>query len=291
MAVEPRSWWGGVVAAGACWTFAGVDLFAHRGALDAFDVVLALGGAVVIALRRIDRLTASIPLPGRTGVQVSINELQRVASDASQLARRTSDTADEAAKLFDRWLGELGTLAVGDEHATSEEAAHRFFRFINTRLEDLTNWVGAANEEIRATLWWWSDADGGACIVAAPRISDRETLEHVFRPGEGILGRVLVDGADVNLADAPAEPGWERVAATAPHYRGLLCLPIVLRGRVSGVLTVDRTAVEAFSEASVAFARQVASLIRIAAQLPAAREDLVSLLSPPATPAPQPAPP
>jgi hypothetical protein len=280
MAGEPRVWWGGPVAAAACWGFGGVDLAAHHGALDASTVVLALCGGIFIAIRRIDRLTASIPLPGRSGVQVSINELERAAADASALAVRASDTAGEASKLYEHWLAELAVLGAASDHADTAESASRLFRFINTRLEDLSTWVGHADEEVRASLWWWSEADGGACIVAAPRISDRDTLEHVFRPGVGLLGGVLVNGAEVNVDDAPAEPGWQRVAGREPEYHGLLCVPIVLGGRVAGGLTVDRTARERFSEASVLFARQVAALIRVAAQLPGMRDDLVSLLLP-----------
>ena len=123
---------------------------------------------------------------------------------------------------------------------------------------------------------------GGVCIVAAPRIGDKETLEHVFRPGEGILGRVLLDGEIANVADAPSELDWQRVAVTAPHYRGLLCVPIVVHGRVAGVLTVDRVKPERFSDDSVRFVRQVVALVKLATLHVAAPSDVFSLPLPPA---------
>ncbi len=273
-------WWGGIIAALIAWVFAGVDTGAHRGVLDGFDVLLVAVGGLFFAIPRIDRLTASIPILGRSGVQLSVNELQRVATDATTVASQTGDTAEQAASLYERWLIELDTVLTMAERATPEEASRALFRFINTRLEDVAAWVGGADEETRAALWWWSAVDGGACIVAAPSISDRETLEYLFRPGEGLLGRVLLDGEPINIADAQAEAQWEHIAATAPRYHGLLCLPIVVRGRVAGVLTVDRVATEKFSSASVRFARQVATLIRVAAQHPSARGDLVALMRP-----------
>ena len=276
------AWWGGIAAGIVAWGFTGIDLSAHHGVLDRLDVLLIFIGGVFIAIPRIDRLSASLPIFGRTGVSVSINDLERAvraAGAASSLAARAGDSAQEASKLFESWLRELETLFTSLETTAPDRAtyARAIFRFINTRLEDISEWVGDANEEVRAALWWWSDPDGGACIVAAPRISDRETLEHVFRPGEGILGRVLLDGEPANVADAPAEPDFARIAQTAPHYRGLLCLPIVVRGRVSGVLTVDRIKAEPFGEDSVRFARQVAELVKLAALHGAVPSDVFSL--------------
>lgn len=269
-----RSWLGGIAAGAAAWVFASVDVVAHRGIVDPLDAILVAVGGIFIAVPRINSLRASIPILGRHGVEVSINALQQaveVASAASTLAVRAGDTAEEASKLFESWLRELDVL-LGTLAATQPDRAtyaRAVFRFINTRLEDISTWVGGENEEVRAALWWWSGADGGACIVAAPRISDRETLEHVFTPGRGILGRVLLDGEPQNLADAPVELDWQRIAKSAPRYRGLLCLPIVVRGRVAGVLTVDRIKAERFSDDSVRFARQVATLIKLAALHPA----------------------
>ncbi len=151
------------------------------------------------------------------------------------------------------------------------------FRFINTRLEDLSRWVGGENEEVRAALWWWSAVDGGARIVAAPRIKDAETLAYVFRPGAGILGRVLLDGQPQNLPDAALDPAWQRIAGGTPRYHGLLCLPIGGRGRVAGVLTVDRSRPQTFSGDSIRFARLVVALVKLAALQTTARGNVFSL--------------
>jgi len=279
---NPIAWWGGIAAALVAWGFTAVDLVAHHGVLDGLDALLIFVGGVFVAIPRIDRLSASIPIFGRTGVSVSINDLERAvraADAASSLATRAGDNAEEASKLFESWLRELEGLFASLATTAPDRAtyARAIFRFINTRLEDISTWVGGEDEEVRAALWWWSDPDGGACIVAAPRISDRETLEHVFRPGRGILGRVLLDGEIANVADAPTEADWQRIAVTAPHYRGLLCLPIVVRGRVAGVLSVDRVRAEAFSDDSVRFARQVAELIKLASLHAAVPSDVFSL--------------
>ena len=276
------AWWGGIAAALVAWGFTGVDLVAHHGVLDRIDALLIFVGGVFVAIPRIDRLSASIPIFGRTGVSVSINDLERAvraADAASSLATRAGDTAEEASKLFESWLRELETLFTSLETTMPDRAtyARAIFRFINTRLEDISTWVGGEDEEVRAALWWWSDAEGGACVVAAPRIGDRQTLEHVFKPGQGILGQVLQDGEIANVADAPAEVEWQRIAETAPHYHGLLCLPIVVRGRIAGVLTVDRVKAEAFGDDSVRFARQVTELVKLAALHTGAPSDVFSL--------------
>jgi hypothetical protein len=275
-------WWGGLLGALVAWAFSGADVYAHHWALDPASELLIVVGAVLVALPRIENLRATIPLPGQEGFEVSINDFEqavKAADEATALATGAGDTAEEAAKLYESWLRELDALFDGLERVPFDRGAYvrAVFRFINTRLEDLSTWVGAAFEEVRAALWWWSDADGGARIVAAPRIHDSETLGYVFRPGVGILGRVLVDGEAENLADASLDIAWQRIAKSAPRYHGLLCLPIVVRGRVAGVLTVDRTRPEAFADDSVRFARQIVALIKLAALHTTARANVFSL--------------
>jgi hypothetical protein len=280
-----RGWWGGFAAGSACWAFSASDVIAHHGVLDPISSILIGIGGLFMAIPRINNLRASIPLPGRP-VEVSINQFLAAvdaADAASTLATRAGDTAEGAAKLVESWLRELESLFATLEATAPDRAtyARAIFRFINTRLEDISTWAGGQDEEVRATLWWWSDLDRGACIVAAPRISDKETLEHVFHPGEGILGRVLLDGEVANLADAPADVVGHRVATTAPHYRGLLCVPIFVRGRVAGVLSVDRVNAEIFSDDSVRFVRQIVALVKLAALHSAVPSDVFSLPLPP----------
>ena len=275
-------WLGGALGAVVAWGFSSADVYAHRGALDPASSVLIVVGALLVAIPRIENLRAKFPLGGREGVEVSINDYERVvkaADEASALAAGAGDTAEEAAKLYESWLRELDALFDGLERVPFDRGAYvrAVFRFINTRLEDISTWVGAESEEVRAALWWWSDADGGARIVAAPRIGDAETLGYVFRPGVGILGRVLIDGEPENLSDASLDIAWQRIAKSAPRYRGLLCLPIVVRGRVAGVLTVDRARPESFADDSIRFARQIAQLIKLAALHTTARGNVFSL--------------
>jgi hypothetical protein len=281
-----RGWWGGVAAGMACWGFSATDVAVHHGTIDPTSAILIGIGGLFFAIPRINTLRASIPLPGRP-VEVSINEFREVvaaADAASSLATRAGDTAEEASKLVESWLRELDSLFATLEATAPDRGtyARAIFRYINTRLEDISTWVGGENEEVRATLWWWSEPERGACIVAAPRIGDKETLEHVFHPGEGILGRVLLDGEIANVADAPAELDWQRIAVTAPRYRGLLCVPVFVRGRVAGVVTVDRVNVERFGDDSVRFVRQIAALVKLAALHAAVPSDVFSLPLPPA---------
>ncbi len=276
-----RGWWGGIAAGIACWAFSATDVAAHHGALDPTSAILIGIGGLFIAIPRIENLRAIIPIPGRP-VEVSINQLRAAvdtADAASMLATRAGDTAEEASKLVESWLRELEGLFATLEATAPDRATYgrAIFRYINTRLEDISTWVGGEAEEVRATLWWWSEPDRGACIVAAPRISDVETLEHVFHPGEGILGRVLLDGEIANVADAPAELDWQRIAESAPHYRGLLCVPVFVRGRVAGVLSVDRIKPQRFSDDSVRFVRQVVALVKLAALHAAVPSDVFSL--------------
>lgn len=265
-----KPWRGGAFAALAAWIAAASDLVAHHGALDPLSTTLVAIGAIAMAVPRIDNFRGSFPLFGEEPAEFAVNEEFAAALDtadaASEVALRASETASAEAHVFETWLRELEALRTdlaGD--ITAEDALRAILRFINTRLEDIPGWVAEADEEVRAALWWWSREDAGARIVAAPRITDAETLAHVFHPGEGILGRILVDGEAVNLADAPAQSGWIRIAREPPRYHGLLCLPIVANGRITGILSVDRVRPEKFRPESIGFVRRAATIVKLAA--------------------------
>jgi len=262
-------WAGGFVAGAIAAAAATTDLVAHRGDLDALSVTLYVAGGLFVAIPRIDRLTASLPIFGRSGVSLEINqEALATARESASLATEAAATAARAGALYAAWLAELealDALDALDDGGDPLPLGLATFRFINTRLEDLSRWVGGDEEDVRAALWW-CEPGGGARIVAAPRIRDPETLGYVFSPRVGILGRVLATGEPVELADATRDPEWRRIATAPPRYHGLLCLPISAEGRVIGVLSVDRERAERFGAESIRFAELVRSVIVLAAR-------------------------
>jgi len=279
-------WAGGFVAGAVAAAAATTDLVAHRGDLDTLSVTLYVVGCLFVAIPRIDRLTASLPIFGRSGVSLGINEeALATARESASLASEAAATAARAGDLYAAWLAELEALDALDVGGDPMPLGFATFRFINTRLEDLSRWVGGDEEDVRAALWWCDG--GGARIVAAPRIRDPETLGYVFTPGIGILGRVLFTGEPVELADATRDPDWRRIATTPPKYHGLICLPISAQGRVIGVLSVDRERAERFGAESIRFAELVRSVIALAARR--TRGAAISLPWPPAPRATPPA--
>jgi GAF domain-containing protein len=251
----------------------------------------------VLGIRKI-----RIPEAWRIANHNTAPDIYQVANEGSTVLNQAGEINEEIAKRYENWLRELDALFAqyergpapsvagkgdltddkftggdGDMSFDDSALAEAVFRFINSRLEDLSRGAGGENEDVRAALWWWSNADGGVRIVAATTIRDAEALASVFRPGIGILGRVLVDGETENIADATLDSAWQSFANVPPRYRGMLCLPIVVHGRVAGVLAVDRARPEVFSDESLRFAHQIVSLVKLAALHTAAHGNVLSL--------------
>ena len=73
-----------------------------------------------------------------------------------------------------------------------------------------------------------------------------------MKPGEGLVGHVLLTARPLNLADAPAHPLFSYRPETGEDpYHSFLGVPILRGGRTLGVLVVQSVAVREFTESEV----------------------------------------
>lgn len=90
------------------------------------------------------------------------------------------------------------------------------------------------------------DAQGAptARIAHAYGLTAAEVARGVYRPGEGITGRVLASGMPAIVQDVDAEPGFlfRSVARDRlpPQTVAFVALPVVVEGRTEGVLACHR---------------------------------------------------
>ncbi len=87
-------------------------------------------------------------------------------------------------------------------------------------------------------LLWLVDGDGQRLVVeyGAGRFSD--SAGRSLRGGEGLAGQVWRTGAPLAVADYEAWPGRLREAGGQHGMRAALCLPVISRGDLVGVLGV-----------------------------------------------------
>jgi GAF domain-containing protein len=95
--------------------------------------------------------------------------------------------------------------------------------------------------------------------------------ERLRLPLEGsVAGLAYTRGKSYRTGDVLKDPNWLRVEDDPQKYRALLCAPVVAGDRVLGVLSVDSTQVDAFTEEDELglgiFARQVAVIITLLEQ-------------------------
>ena len=83
-----------------------------------------------------------------------------------------------------------------------------------------------------------------ARIAHAYGLTGDEAARGVYRPGEGITGRVLATGMPAIVQDVDAEPGFLFRAVTRdrlpPQTVAFVALPVVVDGRTQGVLACHR---------------------------------------------------
>jgi signal transduction histidine kinase len=82
-------------------------------------------------------------------------------------------------------------------------------------------------------------------IRAAAGIKPRWKREAKLKLGEGISGKVALTAAPVYVPDAHAMPDF---IFFDPTVRSLLCVPLTIKERVIGTLTIDHTEPDAFTQ-------------------------------------------
>ena len=82
-------------------------------------------------------------------------------------------------------------------------------------------------------------------IRAAAGIQAKWKREARLNLGEGISGRVALTAAPLYVPDTQAEPGF---IFFDPVVRSLLCVPLMIKDRVIGTLTIDQTVPDAFTK-------------------------------------------
>jgi signal transduction histidine kinase len=132
----------------------------------------------------------------------------------------------------------------------ADEMLHRSLKLqdvLRALVEVVTDVLGAD----KASVLVW-DATHEHLIVGAARGYAPETLARLtFNPGEGIAGRVAVSGEPLLVNDARSDPRTApRInAITAPEeIRSYACVPIVLKGEVFGVFSVNYYQPQAFDD-------------------------------------------
>jgi len=92
------------------------------------------------------------------------------------------------------------------------------------------------------------EADGFLRIVASRGLGVSVGDEVRLRLGEGITGRVAQTGEAISVPDVTAD---DRYVMLKKHIRSELAVPMVLEGRVVGVISVDSTRENNFSDDAV----------------------------------------
>ena len=92
-------------------------------------------------------------------------------------------------------------------------------------------------------------------------------INRVLPVGEGMIGRVVVSGRTIELADASESPDLlpaARAVVRQEGIHGFACVPIRSRGRILGALSLGRRTPEPFTEPEIALVEAVAHQIGLA---------------------------
>lgn len=220
--------------------------------------VLGIVGLVVNSLEKV-----GLPMGG----SLTLRKLERVekAAAKSEVSVETlREVLSDYSDLMQNWMQSVNLFAEQLEYyaKTDEDVETILARFCLGRMEEARDLIGERGDRTRLSFWCFVEERGGLKMLFSDDIRDEETLNHVFKPGVGLLGQCFVESRIYNMEDAPSSIYYERIRRQ-PDYHGLLLVPIKSRtdGRVLGVLSVDRKKKEAFGQNASNVCSALADLI------------------------------
>ncbi|HEX4012761.1 MAG TPA: GAF domain-containing protein [Candidatus Cybelea sp.] len=220
-------------------------------------------GVVGLVVNRMDKI-------GVPGVNMSFRRLER----AQKAAVKSGESADALRKVLSDYSGLMQNWAQSvnlfieelDRYGTTDDAvADILARYCLGRMEEARDLIAQRGDRTRLSFWWYVEDAGGLKLLFSDDIRDEATLNHVFRPGAGLIGQCYVECRTYNLEDAPLSIYYQGIRPEA-DYHGLLLVPVRYRtgGTPIGVLSIDREKKEAFDENAQNVGSALADLIAYA---------------------------
>jgi Nif-specific regulatory protein len=113
---------------------------------------------------------------------------------------------------------------------------------LEKNLSSVMSTIGSLLEMQRGCVFLLDKISGELRIVAAHGLEKHNIEKGKYRIGEGIVGRVLEKKIPMVIPNIGKEPMFLNKTGSRPEKEGIsfLCIPIMLKNEVLGVLSVDR---------------------------------------------------
>jgi signal transduction histidine kinase len=193
-------------------------------------------GEDIVAIRKgleeINQLCAEYELPAGVDLPRYLSDLEEHLSSLERQLEAQAFKQDELEALYDV------SQAIGSS-LELEEVLHE----VMDQIIRLT--------EAERVLLMLIEPDSGELELRASRNVDQETIDSSsFKISRSIVGQVAESGEPVLTTNAQEDPRFKgRASVVGYHLRSILCVPLKVRGNVTGVIYIDnRIRVGLFSE-------------------------------------------
>lgn len=206
-------------------------------------------------------------LPGGMSMSFRVERAEKAAAQRGVSEAALRGALSDYSELLQNWAQSVNLFAQQLEEygKTDDDAADILARFCLGRMEEARDVIAVRGDRTRLSFWWYVEDTGGLKLLFSDDIRDEATMDHVFKPGAGLIGQCYVESRIYNLEDAPASIYYEAIH-DIPEYHGLLLVPVAARTseRPIGVLSIDRQRREEFGENAQNVGSALADLIAYA---------------------------
>ena len=219
--------------------------------LDAVDIGWLGLIAIAAILPGISKLTlGDVSFELRQEARESAEELEGTIEDYANLVQNWSTSA----MLY---IDLLGKAADDDERATL--LAH----YLRDRMGEAKNYLSEdPDDDVRIALWMY---DPESKLLEFFYSNETPPTKQSYAVGEGMIGEAFLERRRFNEADVRNVPSYLNTrGGQEPHYRAVLCTPVIVGDDEIGMITADKQSAVLFSTAADDIARGLASQCALA---------------------------
>jgi CRP/FNR family transcriptional regulator len=196
----------------------------------------------------------------RSATATAAGPARLLSVDKHKLFESVSNDPTLLFRILETGAGRLRK--IGDELTTARKLIAAFLE-TSASLEETCRMIMEEGKEVvqaeNGSLMFLDDSETNLAVTAA--FGAESDLKILFKPGEGIAGRVLLSGKAERIDDVSGDPDYVKGNI---EIQSLLCAPLKNQGMIFGVINMSRTSGQPFDGEDLRVLTSLANFASIA---------------------------
>jgi GAF domain-containing protein len=178
--------------------------------------------------------------------EVTFGEASLKLGEIKEGAEELEESLDDIANLAQNWSSSpMLYISLLEKSTTKERKGLLLRNYLRDRMGEAKVFLGDEPEsDVRIALWIHNPETDRVDFLYSNEVRPSQPS---WSPGEGLIGQAWLESRSFNEPDVRKVPGYKHTRSFDPPYLAVLCIPVKRGHDTIGMLTVDKSDSELFS--------------------------------------------